>query len=82
MRLSRKQVTSATHALPEVRFEEQELTSFGGLVMLQALLDKLELRSRLRAAVRHLPSSGGYCASRIALLMIVHLFIGWRRVCI
>lgn len=79
MRLSRKQVTSATHAIPEVRFEEQELTSFGGLVMLQALLDKMELRSRLRAAVRHLPSSGGYCASRIALLMIVHLFIGWRR---
>lgn len=79
MRVSRKDVTSATHATPEVRFEEQELTSFGGLVMLQALLRETQLRSRLRSAVRHLAPSGGYCASRIALLMIVHLFIGWRR---
>ena len=79
MRVSRKDVTSATHAIPEIRFEEQELTSFGGLVMLQALLQEIGLRPRLRAAVRHLPPSSGYCASRIILLMIVHLFIGWRR---
>jgi hypothetical protein len=79
MRVSRKNVTSATHAIPEIQFEDQELTSFGGLVMLQALLRDADLRARLRATVRHLPSSGGYCASRILLLMIVHLFIGWRR---
>ncbi len=79
MRVSRKDVTSATHAIPEIRFEEQELTSFGGLVMFQALLQATDLRARLRAAVRHLPSGGGYCPSRITLLMIVHLFIGWRR---
>ena len=60
MRVSRKDVTSATHAIPEIRFEEQELTSFGGLVMLQTLLQEIGLRSRLRAAVRHLPSSSGY----------------------
>jgi hypothetical protein len=79
MRVSRKDVTSATHAIPEIRFEEQDLTSFGGLVMLQALLQETGLRSRLRATVRHLQSSNGYCASRIVLLMIVHLFLGWRR---
>lgn len=79
MRVSRKNVTTATHAIPQVRFEEQELTSFGGLVMLQALLRDTKLRSRLRTAVGHLSPSSGYCASRIALLLIVHLFIGWRR---
>lgn len=79
MRLSRKQVSSASHAVPEVRFEEQELTSFGGLVMLQALFDRLDLRRRLRAAVRHLPSSGAYSPSRILLLLVVHLVLGWRR---
>ena len=79
MRVSRNNVASATHAIPEIRFEEQELTSYGGLVMLQALLQQTGFRSRLRATVRHLPSAGGYCASRILLLLIVHLFIGWRR---
>ena len=79
MRVSRKDVTSATHTNPEIRFEEQDLTSFGGLVMLQALLHTIDFRSRLRVAVRHLRSSGGYCSSRILLVMIVHLFLGWRR---
>lgn len=59
MRVSRKDVTSATHAIPEVRFEEQELTSFGGLVMLQALLRETDLRARLRAAVGHLSAGSG-----------------------
>lgn len=79
MRLSRNQVTSATHAVPEIRFEEQDLTSSGGLVVLQALFGRLDIRGRLRAAVRHLPSSGGYCSSRIVLLLVVHLALGWRR---
>lgn len=79
MRVSRKDVASATRSVPEVRFEEQELTSFGGLVIFQPLIESLKLRARLRSAVRHLPSSSGYCASRIVLLLIVHLFLGWRR---
>jgi hypothetical protein len=79
MRVSRKQVTSATHAVPELRFEEQEMTSFGGLLIFQSLFKSIDLRTRLRAAVRHLPSSGAYCASRILLLLIVHLTLGWRR---
>lgn len=79
MRVSRKDVTSATRAIPEICFEDQELTSFGGLVMLQALMQDLDIRSRLRATTRHLSSTGGYCASRIVLLLVVHLFLGWRR---
>ena len=47
--------------------------------MLQSLLQGTDFRTRLRTAVRHLQSSNGYCASRIVLLMIVHLFLGWRR---
>jgi len=79
MRVSRKDVSSASHAVPEVRFEDQELTSFGGLVLLQAVDQALGLRARLRSAVRHLSAGGAYCASRILLLLIVHTFLGWRR---
>ena len=79
MRVSRKDVSSASHALPEIRFEEQELTSFGGLVLLQAVDLSIGLRAQLRSAVRHLPTDGAYSASRILLLLIVHMFLGWRR---
>jgi len=77
MRVSRKDVSSASHALPEIRFEKQELTSFGGLVLLQAVDLSIGLRAQLRSAVRHLPTGGAYSASRILLLLIVHMFLGW-----
>ena len=79
MRVSRQDVSTTSHALPEVRFEEQELTSFGGLVLFQALDQGIGLRKRLRATVRHLSTSGAYSASRILLILIVHMFLGWRR---
>ncbi|MEW5749006.1 MAG: hypothetical protein AB1793_09535, partial [Candidatus Thermoplasmatota archaeon] len=68
MRVSRREVTSASHCIPEIRFEDQELTSFGGLFLLQALIKEIDLRPRLRAAFRHLSARGAYSASRIALL--------------
>ena len=64
MRLSRKKVTSATHAVPEIHFEEQELTSFGGLLVFQRLFNELDLRSRLRTTVRHLPDDAGGASDR------------------
>ena len=79
MRLSRQQVRSATHALPEIRFEDHDLTSFSGLVILHALSNGLDLRRMLRECVRHLSSSAGYCASTMLLILITHSFLGWRR---
>ena len=79
MRSSRKHVSSASHVVPEVRFEDQDLTSFGGLVVFQALVQGIELKRRLRSCVRHLKTSAAYSYSRIMLLLIVHVFLGWRR---
>ena len=79
MRSSRKQVSSASHSIPEVRFAEHALTSFGGLVVFQAFLQSIDLRARLRASLRHLSSSAAYDFSRIVLLLIVHTLLGWRR---
>jgi hypothetical protein len=79
MRSSRKQVSSASHSIPKVRFAEHALTSFGGLVVFQAFLQSIDLRARLRASLRHLSSSAAYDFSRIVLLLIVHTLLGSRR---
>jgi Transposase DDE domain group 1 len=79
MRSSRNQVSSASHALPEVRFEDQDMTSFGGLVVLQAVINGLDIKGRLRGCVRHLKTSAAYSYSRILLVLVVHTFLGWRR---
>ena len=78
MRLSRPQVTASVHAVPEVRFEDQRLTSFAGLVVFQALFQRLRLKERLAAAV----SSARTVAYRphvLVLMMVVHLLLGYRR---
>jgi hypothetical protein len=48
VKLSRKQVQSKTHAIPELRFEDQKLTSFAGLFVFQLLFQRLDLKNRLR----------------------------------
>ena len=79
MRSSRKQVASASHAVPEVRFADHDLTSFGGLVVLQGFLLRTKFAARLRQSLRHLESSTAYSCSKLVLLLIVHVFLGWRR---
>jgi hypothetical protein len=64
--------------LPELRFETQQLTSFSGLVVIQALFDRLNVAGRLRRAF---PLQSGQCYGLFKLftLLVVHLLLGFRR---
>jgi hypothetical protein len=79
MKYSRAQVQSTAHSIPEIRFEDQSITSFSGLVLHQVLFQSIGLNDKLRACVRHLASSSSYSLWRIVLILIVHLSLGWRR---
>src|SRR2546428_8396000 len=59
-----------------IEFVPQQLTSFGGLELLQRYLRRLELPRRLRAACTAL--GGDYSGSRTALLLMALLFVGAR----
>lgn len=78
MKRSRSQVKSKSYGIPKLRFEDQELTSFSGLVIFQALFNFLDLKSRLRRCFRHWSSSASYRPEEIVLLLIVHLVLGFR----
>lgn len=79
MKLSRQQVQRKTHALPHLRFEDQQLTSFAGLFLFQALFQRLDLKQRLREAFRHLRSSRAYDHGLAVLSLVVHLLLGYRQ---
>lgn len=79
MKIAKRDARSSVRTIPELRFEDQELTSFGGGVLFQALFAKLGLRERLRRCVRGIPSSSSYGLQRILLVLITHLLLGWRR---
>jgi hypothetical protein len=78
MKHSRAAVHRKVHKLPVLRFEQQTLTSYGGLVLLQALLNRLELKDRVRACFSHLHVAPIFGHHLVVLLLVVHLFLGYR----
>jgi hypothetical protein len=79
MKISRKQVQSKVHTIPDLRFEDQRLTSFAGLFIFQLLFQRLNLKNRLRHCFQHLRSSRAYDHAVAVLCLVVHLLIGFRQ---
>ena len=78
MNLSRKDVQFKAYGMPNLRFEEQQLTSFSGLILFQALISRLDLRAWLRRCFRHLQGNSAYTYATLVLGLIVHLLLGYR----
>jgi hypothetical protein len=78
MNVSKSDVLTATFSRPELRFEEQDLTSFSGLVLFQSLFSRLGLYRRLARCFRQSALCPIYPQAKIILLLIVHMLLGFR----
>ena len=79
MKSSKREIYSRVHKMPILRFVDQTLTSFAGLIVFQPLLSQLELKKRLRSCFIHLRSGSIFGHHFVLLLLIVHLMLGFRR---
>lgn len=79
MKFSKAAIHRKTHRIPTMKFEEQRLTSFAGLVVFQALFSRIGLKQQLSGCFRHLTVSPIFGHGVIVLLLIVHLLLGYRR---
>ncbi len=79
MKSSKQQIVARFHKIPALQFEDQRLTSFGGVIVFQALFQHLRLKARLKDCFQHLNGSRIFGAHRIVLWLIVHLLLGFRR---
>jgi len=78
MKFSRSETRIKTHVLPILRFEDQKLTSFSGLVVFQKLFEHLGLKQRLRQCFKHRNASPIFGHANIVLLLVVHMLLGYR----
>ena len=78
MKRSKSEVHGKARDVLDVRFEEQQLTSFSGLLIFQRFFAKLGLKERLRQSFRHLRGSEIYSHHVIVMMLIVHLVLGYR----
>jgi hypothetical protein len=76
---SKAEIQAKYHKIPVIRFEDQKLTSFSGLLIFQVLFRQLELRERLKKCFEHMKVSPIFGRHLVVLLVIVHLLLGFRR---
>ncbi|MCA1853507.1 MAG: IS1380 family transposase [Beggiatoa sp.] len=79
MKYSKAEVHCKTHGLPALRFEDSQMTSFSGLILLQALFARLRLKERLRRCFSHLTVSPIFGHATLVLCLVLHLMLGYRR---
>lgn len=79
MKTRKSDIYARYHKLPQLRFDDQQLTSFSGLILFQVLFTRLNLKARLKQCFSHLTVSPIFSHHIIVLLLIVHLLIGFRR---
>lgn len=78
MKSSRRQVRRKAHALPVVKFEQQSLTSFAGLVVLQQFFAVLRLKPRLARCFAHQTLGKVFGRATLFLQLMLHLLLGYR----
>jgi Transposase DDE domain group 1 len=79
VKVSKKQVQWRVQSLPMLRFEAQRLTSFSGMILFQALFQRLDLRGRLLRHLGRASKSVAYGLHVLVLQLVVHLLAGFRR---
>jgi len=78
MKFRRSDVQRQAHVIPELKFENQALTSYAGLVLFQQLFAVLNLKTRLRACFRHAAAGKVFGRATLFLQLIVHVLLGFR----
>lgn len=78
MKRSRKSVRSKATAVPELRFDDQRLTSFAGLVVIQKFFQMISFKKRLQPCFRHLPSGKIYDRATLFMQLVVQVLLGYR----
>jgi hypothetical protein len=79
VKVAHHSIHSRSQQIPQIKFAPQEdITSFGGLVIFQALFARLKLWERLDACCRHLSGTRQYRHGIALRFLILHMMLGFR----
>jgi hypothetical protein len=78
MKHRRSDIICKAHRIPQLKFENQSLTSFSGLVLFQQFFAAINLKKQLGACFRHLACGKVYGRATIFLQLIIHILLGYR----
>lgn len=80
MKSSKARIHAAFHKIPRLCFAtERQLTSYSGLVIVQALIAKMGLKNKLRRSLAAGSKHAVYGTASILLLVLLLVMLGFRR---
>lgn len=79
MKYSRKEIFSRQYKIPEIRFEDQRLTSYSGLIIFQPLFLSLKMKEAFQKCFQHLRIAEIFGHHIIMMVLVVHLLLGHRK---
>ena len=79
MKHSKSDVRCKFNCLPQLRFDDQQLSSFSGLIVFQQLINDLDLKRRLSRCFEHQKSKPPFSPTSIVLVLIVSILLGYKR---
>ncbi len=71
MKSSKAQIQSKCYKIPTIRFEDQRLTSFSGLLIFQLLFKRIDLKQRLKNCFTHLKVSPIFGRHLVVMLLML-----------
>lgn len=80
MKSSRAEIHRGVHAIPDIRFDDQKMTSFAGLVVFQHLFRNLDLKRELKRVFGDVDRKRSFWLGVVVLQLVVHVLIGFRRI--
>ena len=78
MKCSKSDVQSKEYKIPELKSDDQHLTSFAGLIVFQQFFKLIGLKADLARCFQHLRKGRIFGHATIFLQMIVHILLGYR----
>jgi hypothetical protein len=78
VKCSRRAIRSKVHAVPQLTFESQALTSFSGLVILQQFFAIINLKGRLARCFAHQTKGKVFSRATLFIQLVLHLVLGYR----
>ena len=79
MKLSKSQFYSRVHRIPELKFEDQRLTSYSGLVVIQAFIKRIDLKNRLKRCFEHIAQKSIIEFHIVTMILIINIMLGFRK---
>lgn len=79
MKHSKSEVRCKFSCLPKLRFDDQQLSSFSGLIVFQQLISDLDFKRKLSRCFEHQQGSPSFSTTSIVLILVVSVLLGYRR---